>query len=312
MSYLHAKKQPLGWDEIEGIAFQHLGGKHVGAGFMCRCPAHEDKNPSLSGRKGDDGKALLKCFAQCEFHEIIEGFRNLAGHSSSCDYRPRISRPAAKPSAEEEAKRELALQLWQATRSLADSPRARCYFESRGLPNVNSPALRFHPNLSHLTKQRFPGIVAKVSALDGSFLAIQRTYLAHDGAGKAAVEAKQTKLALGNMEDGAVQLAEAGPVLMIGEGVEDCLTAMQETGRPAWASLGAKRMAKIKLPDIVREVIILMDNDETGIRAAHAAGRRWQAEGRKVRLAAPPAPYKDWNDMLMAQRLNLAAPAGEG
>ncbi len=312
MSYLQAKKQPLNWDEIEGIAFQHLEAKHVGAGFISRCSAHEDKNPSLSGRKGDDGKALLKCFAGCEFHEIIEGFRKLAGHSSSCNYRPRISSPAAKSTAEDEAKREHALQLWQATRPLANSPRAQRYFESRGLYGVNSPALRFHPSLSHISGQRFPGIVAKVSALDGSFLAIQRTFLSHDGAGKAPVEAKQTKLALGNMQDGAVQLAEAGPVLMIGEGVEDCLTAIQETSRPAWASLGAKRMAKIKLPEIVREVIILMDNDETGIRAAHAAGRRWQAEGRKVRLAAPPAPYKDFNDMLMAERLNLATPAGEG
>jgi putative DNA primase/helicase len=301
VSYLKAKKQSFGWDEIERIAFQNLEAKHVGAGFISRCSAHEDKNPSLSGRKGDDGKALLKCFAGCDFHEIIEGFRKLAGHSSSCNYRPRISSPAAKSTAEDEAKREHALQLWQATRPLADSPRAQRYFESRGLYGVNSRALRFHPSLSHLTKQRFPGIVAKVSALDGSFLAIQRTYLAHEGAGKAPVGAKQAKLALGNMQDGAVQLAAAGPTLMIGEGIETCLSAMQATGLPAWASLGAKRMAKIKLPEQVREIIILADNDETGAREAQQAGRRWLEQGKRVRIAMPPAPGADFNDMLKAE-----------
>jgi hypothetical protein len=34
-------------------------------GFMARCPAHEDRNPSLSVSPGADGKILLKCFSGC-------------------------------------------------------------------------------------------------------------------------------------------------------------------------------------------------------------------------------------------------------
>ena len=41
-----------------------------GAGFKAICPAHADKNPSLSVSEGDNGKVLVKCFAGCEFKDV--------------------------------------------------------------------------------------------------------------------------------------------------------------------------------------------------------------------------------------------------
>lgn len=35
------------------------------------CPAHGDRNPSLSVRELDDGKVLLKCWAGCSAEEIV-------------------------------------------------------------------------------------------------------------------------------------------------------------------------------------------------------------------------------------------------
>src|SRR5215211_5395770 len=35
------------------------------------CPAHEDREPSLSVTEGDDGRALLKCFAGCDTQKIV-------------------------------------------------------------------------------------------------------------------------------------------------------------------------------------------------------------------------------------------------
>ena len=46
--------------------------KKSGDGFVARCPAHDDRNPSLSIAEGDDGKTLLNCHAGCV--EFIEPF----------------------------------------------------------------------------------------------------------------------------------------------------------------------------------------------------------------------------------------------
>ena len=37
----------------------------AGSGWTDRCPAHEDRRPSLSVSEGDDGRALVKCHAGC-------------------------------------------------------------------------------------------------------------------------------------------------------------------------------------------------------------------------------------------------------
>jgi hypothetical protein len=41
-----------------------------GKGWEARCPAHDDKGPSLSINEGDDGRVLLHCFAGCSVHDI--------------------------------------------------------------------------------------------------------------------------------------------------------------------------------------------------------------------------------------------------
>jgi hypothetical protein len=43
-------------------------------GWMARCPAHEDRNPSLSIREGDE-KILLHCFAGCTIEAICAATR---------------------------------------------------------------------------------------------------------------------------------------------------------------------------------------------------------------------------------------------
>jgi putative DNA primase/helicase len=45
--------------------------KRNGAGWMARCPRHEDAHNSLSITDGDDGRILLRCFAGCEASAIV-------------------------------------------------------------------------------------------------------------------------------------------------------------------------------------------------------------------------------------------------
>ena len=128
-------------------------------------------------------------------------------------------------------------------------------------------------------------------------LAIHRTFLAPSGSGKAPVNPQ--KMMLGPCRGGAVRLAEPGDVLMIGEGIETCLAAMQETGHPAWAALSTSGLRALDLPKAVSDVIVLADGDDPGEAAARDCALRWKRDGRRVRIARPPKGM-DFNNMLLS------------
>ena len=52
-----------------------LGGHSAGATWMARCPAHEDRKPSLSISSGRDGKVLVHCHAGCDQRDVIATLR---------------------------------------------------------------------------------------------------------------------------------------------------------------------------------------------------------------------------------------------
>ena len=61
-------------------------------------------------------------------------------------------------------------------------------------------------------------------------LAVHRTFLTEGGGGKAP--AHPQKMMLGSCRGGAVRLAVPDDVLMVGEGIETCLAAMQAWPAP--------------------------------------------------------------------------------
>jgi putative DNA primase/helicase len=48
-----------------------LSAKRNRDGWIAKCPAHEDRQPSLSINEGADGRVLLKCFAGCTTDNIV-------------------------------------------------------------------------------------------------------------------------------------------------------------------------------------------------------------------------------------------------
>lgn len=44
-------------------------GKHR---WICACPSHQDKSPSLAISVMEDGKALINCFAGCDTYSILQ------------------------------------------------------------------------------------------------------------------------------------------------------------------------------------------------------------------------------------------------
>jgi hypothetical protein len=279
-----------------------LGGRKAGGGSMVRCPAHDDREPSLSIRDADDGKVLVRCHAGCDQKRVIATLRS-RGLWTENDPR-QFSRPAAgvvleRQRDQDDAKhKERALAIWQSAMP-ADGTLVETYLASRGLHLPAPPTLRFHAGLKHPSGGILPAMVALVTrGSDGTPLAIHRTFVAHDGAGKAPVDPQ--KMMLGPCRGGAVRLADQGYVLMIGEGIETCLAAMLATGQPAWAALSTSGLRVLGLPEGVRDVIVLADGDDAGEAAAHACAWRWKREGRRVRIARPPRGM-DFNDVLLGR-----------
>ena len=64
-----------------------------------------------------------------------------------------------------------------------------------------------------------------------------------------------------NLIASSLRLASPGDVLMVGEGIETCLAAMQATGNGAWAALSTSGLRTLALPSDVRDVIVLADGD---------------------------------------------------
>lgn len=56
---------------VEDLLIRLDGAKRTRRGWQARCPAHDDRSPSLSLREGEQG-LLLHCFAGCSLEAICE------------------------------------------------------------------------------------------------------------------------------------------------------------------------------------------------------------------------------------------------
>jgi putative DNA primase/helicase len=280
-----------------------LGGRKAGGAWMACCPAHNDREPSLSIIDGNDGKLLVRCHAGCDQRDVIGALRSRGvwateGRREGRSLRYNGSRLPAAPDPDNLKRTEGALALWQASQPAEGTP-AETYLRSRGLLFSPPSVLRFHAGLKHHSGGIWPAMVALVTrGTDGAPLAIHRTFLARDGTSKAPIE--PAKMMLGPCRGGAVRLGPITDRLLVAEGIENALSAMQATGQAAWAALSTSGLRTLELPVEALDVVVLADGDEPGEAAAHDAARRWKRGGWRVRIARPPRGF-DFNDVLLGR-----------
>ena len=61
--------------DAESIARALDKSRQSGKSWMACCPAHDDRNPSLTITDGDDGRTLVHCFSGCPQEAVIESLR---------------------------------------------------------------------------------------------------------------------------------------------------------------------------------------------------------------------------------------------
>ena len=193
------------------------------------------------------------------------------------------------------------VSIWRALAYASEKP-AR-YLKGRGIKFV-PPSARLLPatQMKQLAGYDFPAMVLPV--MNGEvLLGAHITFLDRNGTTKAALE--KPRRMYGQIKGGFIQLSmiDHDQPLIIGEGVESTLSAMQLAGNPGIAAMSASFMSSVRPPPC-REIIIAADNDEneSGLKAAAALAERLQFEGHQVRIAMPPRraeeKSRDWNDAL--------------
>jgi putative DNA primase/helicase len=294
-----------------------LGGAcRSGAWWRCRCPIHASGGPTLALRDGE--RALVTfCHGGCAPRDILAELRRrglINGRAGAGAYRPDPDVLRRRHEAEEADRCRriaLALDIWRSSYP-ATGTSVQIYLRSRGITIEPPATLRMHgmhgPYGRHPSGERRPAMVGLVEHVEHGPVGAHLAFLAIDGSSKASLD--PVRMSYGPIGGGSVRLASAAETLLVGEGIETCMSAMQAMSMPAWAALSTSGLKVLMLPAIVSTVIILADNDknDAGKRAAHAAAERWLAEGRRVKLAMPPEVGNPRDPFLIGEGGGVFAP----
>lgn len=274
---------------------KRLGATWSPNGAMCRCPAHDDRSPSLSVRLGETA-LLFKCFAGCNSIDVIRAIRRL---DRNIQLSSQIAPPTPHVLLSPLWLQQRALDLWDSARPLLGTP-AEQYLRRRSV-SILPPALRFHPRTPLGRGKQAMFRPAMIAALyeRSRFVALQRTFL-DPGEPRRAHDLVNPRRMLGRPGQGAVMLAPATDTLGLAEGIETALSAILLLDIPVWATLGNERFAHIAIPPTVTRLILLPDNDRGGRIGAGKAAQAYAMLGRTIETMWPPHGFNDWNDVLRA------------
>lgn len=57
--------------DLPALVARLEGARRQSDAYLARCPAHDDRHPSLSVSEGKDGRILLHCWAGCTTGDVL-------------------------------------------------------------------------------------------------------------------------------------------------------------------------------------------------------------------------------------------------
>lgn len=263
----------------------------------------------------------------------------------------------AKQAEDVERTRGIAQAIYlSAQQQVIDTP-VDAYLMGRGIDLLRLPfaerwfrGVRYHPALGCAelgtdekgrAKYKLPAMVAAITADDGQFLSVHRTWLDHVNGQwvKAELEENKKSLGLFSGRNGLIRLwrgikinPETGQInrlpawrdmkfpaeVHIAEGIENALSVAVEIPElRCVAGVSVDNMASITWPEAIRTVGVWRDNDEQGAPADITLTRKvvpaYEAQGKRVVVPRPPQGAKDVNDVLKMARAHMRGrPEGQG
>ncbi|WP_191057579.1 toprim domain-containing protein [Geminicoccus harenae] len=270
-----------------------FSGHRTGRGWICCCPAHKDRTPSLSVADGDNGRPVLKCWSGCTFEQVRTALAAKGlwpDRLVTCD-RQELDRRRREREAREEAenlRREVeAASVWDRARPILPGALADRYLQSRGFRPPWPPSLRqgFHHSSSG---RKWPALVAGACRYRGhQIAAVQITPLAAPG---RKAWTRPARITSGCLPGAAVILRPwlDGQRIVVVEGIEDGLAvAAACPDVSVVAVLGAANAATVQLPPRA-PITLCLDGDDAGRKAAALAAKRLEERGYEVWIADLP------------------------
>jgi putative DNA primase/helicase len=145
------------------IIARALGGRKMGTAWMARCPAHDDREPSLAITDTRDGRVLVHCHAGCDQRDVITALRarNAWERQRSPDrcFCKADHESPAQPDRDAARRTKAALAIWCASRPAEGTP-GETYLRSRGFAIPVPLAIRFHAGSKHPSGGVWPAMVA--------------------------------------------------------------------------------------------------------------------------------------------------------
>lgn len=233
--------------------------------------------------------------------DLLERATGLRGHEL-WDYAAKVVGVTAKTPRKASKKKPVDLKpiierILSECVPLAGTPGLKYIQQTRKIPVTPADDLKFNGKLyDGESKQRYSGLVAIVRDRHGVPMpGIHRTFLLHDGTGKASPGKKM----LGPVIGGAVRLLPLGDDghLGIAEGIETALAAARIFLVPVWAALSTTGMVQWQWPDGLRKITIFADAGSPGKKAANELRERIIAAGLECEIRLP-LHGDDFNDDL--------------
>jgi putative DNA primase/helicase len=282
-----------------------LGGDLYDGGRRANIPApgHSRADRSVSLLLKDD-RVIVHTFGDGDWQAVLDDLRAkrlIDAHNAprSVSFGAGVDQAVApKP---DYRRLDAARRLWDAGRPVAGALAERhCRLRHirRALPGPDILRHGGETPVSAYAESRYrrPALLVAIRAADGALTAVEVTYLAANG--QRALDLRLPRKTVGLVPPGsAVRLDPAAPEMLVAEGVFTTLSATERFGLPGWALQSTRNLKSWSAPEGVRKVLIAADRGKDGEASAEILAGRLRRQGVAAKIAFPPEPHGDWNEV---------------
>lgn len=291
-----------------------LGGEQYGARrAVIPGPGHSPSDRSVSLLVAAGGRLVVRSWGRSSWQEVLDDLRRrkfiddnnrLAGMGGREGYHGPGGSPAEKV--------RCAAAIWaEAAPVLAtlSERHARARGITRPLPGADvlrhaarAPLRVYDP----ADRRTHAAMVAAIISPEGSFTAVELTYLDRQGARDDRI--RPARKSVGAIPPGsAVRIDPPDAEMLVGEGVFTTLSATEHFSLPGWATLSTARLRTWSPPPGVRSVLVAGDNGADGRRSASCLVQRLRARGVQAEAVFPPRSFDDFNTYARVRRAGGAS-----